>query len=258
MTGADTVFAAPAGSPVRLGPVALSLFVSSLAGIAEEMGAVLVHSSYSPNIKERRDCSCALYDASGRMFAQAEHIPVHLGAMHDSVRAVRERAPGAGDVFILNDPYTGGTHLPDITVVTPVDIDGEVIAYAVSRAHHSDVGGMSPGSMPSNSRTIFQEGIIIPPVRLVKGGVFVTEVLDLLLANVRTPEVRRVDLLAQIAANRVGSERLCTTRGALTEPTFCGPFSRKWWRTASDARVGHWKTCRTGRTCLREKSRGTG
>jgi N-methylhydantoinase B len=191
-----------------LDPVALSVFISSLAAVAEEMGAVLVHSSYSSNIKERRDCSCALYDASGRMVAQAEHIPVHLGAMHDSVRAVRLRSPAPGDVFVLNDPYEGGTHLPDVTVVTPVDVDGNVVGYAVSRAHHSDVGGMSPGSMPSNSRSIFQEGIIIPPLRLVRGGVLCNDLLEFFLANVRTPEIRRVDLLAQIAANNVGCERL--------------------------------------------------
>jgi N-methylhydantoinase B len=198
----------PTGPVRALDPVALSVFVSALAGIAEEMGAVLIRSSYSSNIKERRDCSCALFDEAGRMVAQAEHIPVHLGAMYDSVHAVRERSPEPGDVFVLNDPYAGGTHLPDITLVAPVDIDGEIVGYTVSRAHHSDVGGMTPGSMPSESRSIYEEGIVIPPLRLVRRGVLVDDLLELVLANVRTPEIRRVDLLAQAAANEVGAERL--------------------------------------------------
>jgi N-methylhydantoinase B len=189
-------------------PVSLSVFTSALAGIAEEMGAVLIRSSYSSNIKERRDCSCALFDEGGRMVAQAEHIPVHLGAMHDSVAAVRARAPQPGDVFILNDPYSGGTHLPDITLVAPVDVAGEIVGYTVTRAHHSDVGGMTPGSMPPDSRTIYQEGIIIPPLRLVRAGAYADDLLELLLANVRTPEIRRADLLAQIASCGVGADRL--------------------------------------------------
>src|SRR5581483_2332500 len=198
----------PVESRALLDPVALSVFVSALSGIAEEMGAVLVRSSYSSNIKERRDCSCALFDADGRMVAQAEHIPVHLGAMHEAVEAVRARSPEPGDVFIVNDPFSGGTHLPDITLVSPIDLSGEIVGYAVSRAHHSDVGGMTPGSMPSESRSIYQEGIVIPPLRLVRGGALVEEVLELVLANVRTPEIRRVDLLAQAAANTLGAERL--------------------------------------------------
>ena len=189
-------------------PVSLSVFTSALAGIAEEMGAVLIRSSYSSNIKERRDCSCALFDADGRMVAQAEHIPVHLGAMHDSVAAVRARAPQPGDVFILNDPYSGGTHLPDITLVASVDVAGEIVGYTVTRAHHSDVGGMTPGSMPPDSRTIYQEGIIIPPLPLVRAGAYADDLLELLLANVRTPEIRRADLLAQIASCGVGANRL--------------------------------------------------
>jgi N-methylhydantoinase B len=189
-------------------PVTLSVFVNALTGIAEEMGAVLVRSSYSSNIKERRDCSCALFDADGLMIAQAEHIPVHLGAMGDTVAAVIERSPSPGDVFIVNDPFAGGSHLPDITLVAPVDVDREIVAYTASRAHHSDVGGMTPGSMPAGSRTIFQEGIIVPPVRLVRYGEYVEDVLELVLANVRTPELRRADLYAQIAANEIGAERM--------------------------------------------------
>jgi N-methylhydantoinase B len=192
----------------RLDPVTLSVLASALSGIAEEMGAVLIRGSYSSNIKERRDCSTALFDAQGRMVAQAEHIPVHLGAMPEAVAAIMDRAPQPGDVFVINDPYSGGTHLPDITLVSPVAPDGEIIGYAVTRAHHSDVGGMRPGSAPSDSREIFQEGIIIPPVRLVRGSEYVVDVLDLLLANVRTPAIRRGDLRAQIAANQIAEQRI--------------------------------------------------
>jgi N-methylhydantoinase B len=192
----------------RLDPVTLSVLASALSGIAEEMGAVLIRGSYSSNIKERRDCSTALFDAQGRMVAQAEHIPVHLGAMPEAVAAIMDRDPQPGDVFVINDPYSGGTHLPDITLVSPVAPDGEIIGYAVTRAHHSDVGGMRPGSAPSDSREIFQEGIIIPPVRLVRGGEYVVDVLDLLLANVRTPVIRRGDLRAQIAANQIAEQRI--------------------------------------------------
>ena len=192
----------------RLDPVTLSVLASALAGIAEEMGAVLIRGSYSSNIKERRDCSTALFDARGRMVAQAEHIPVHLGAMPEAVAAIRRRNPEPGDVFAINDPYSGGTHLPDITLVSPVALEGEILGYAVTRAHHSDVGGMRPGSAPSDSREIYQEGIIIPPVRLVRGGDYVDDVLDLLLANVRTPTIRRGDLRAQIAGNQIAEERV--------------------------------------------------
>ena len=195
-------------SEVRLDPVTLSVLASALAGIAEEMGAVLIRGSYSSNIKERRDCSTALFDAKGRMIAQAEHIPVHLGAMPEAVEAVMRRNPERGDVFAINDPYSGGTHLPDITLVSPIAPADEVIGYAVTRAHHSDVGGMRPGSAPSDSREIFQEGIIIPPVRLVRGGEYVDDVLNLILTNVRTPAIRRGDLRAQIAANNIAEQRI--------------------------------------------------
>jgi N-methylhydantoinase B len=192
----------------KLDPVTLSVLASALAGIAEEMGAVLIRGAYSSNIKERRDCSTALFDAKGNMVAQAEHIPVHLGAMPEAVAAVMRRDPEPGDVFAVNDPYSGGTHLPDITLVSPVAYEGDIVGYAVTRAHHSDVGGMRPGSMPSDSREIFQEGIIIPPVRLVRDGAYVGDVLDLLLANVRTPGLRRGDLRAQIAANNIAETRV--------------------------------------------------
>ncbi|MGH7556755.1 MAG: hydantoinase B/oxoprolinase family protein, partial [Gemmatimonadota bacterium] len=181
---------------------------SALTGIAEEMGSLLVRSAYSANIKERRDCSTALFDAQGRMVAQAEHIPVHLGAMPEAVAAVIERDPEPGDVFALNDPYSGGTHLPDITLVSPIAPAGEIMGFGVTRAHHSDVGGSRPGSMPSGSQEIYQEGLIIPPVRLLRAGSYVDDVLDLVLANVRTPAIRRGDLRAQIAANRLAEDRI--------------------------------------------------
>jgi N-methylhydantoinase B len=189
-------------------PVTLSVMASALSGIAEEMGAMLIRGAYSANIKERRDCSAALFDAQGRMVAQAEHIPVHLGAMPEAVAAVMARAPEPGDVFVVNDPFTGGTHLPDLTLVSPLAHEGRIVAFAVTRAHHSDVGGMRPGSMPADSRDIYQEGLVIPPVRLVRAGEPVEEVMELLLANVRTPHVRRGDLRAQLAANRVAQDRL--------------------------------------------------
>jgi N-methylhydantoinase B len=192
----------------RLDPVTLSVLASALAGIAEEMGAVLIRGAYSSNIKERRDCSAALFDGQGRMVAQAEHIPVHLGAMPEAVAAVMQRDPRPGDVFAINDPFSGGTHLPDITLVSPLAPEGDVIGYAVTRAHHSDVGGMSPGSMPSNSREIYQEGLVIPPLRVLREGEEVADVLDLIMANVRTADVRRGDLRAQIAANRLAEVRL--------------------------------------------------
>ena len=195
-------------SEQRLDPVTLSVLASALAGIAEEMGAVLIRGAYSSNVKERRDCSTALFDREGRMVAQAEHIPVHLGAMPEAVAAVIEREPDPGDVFIVNDPYSGGTHLPDITLVSPISHADEIVGFAVTRAHHSDVGGMRPGSMPSDSRDLYQEGLVIPPLRLVRAGEYVRDVLDLILANVRTPEVRRGDLRAQIAANQLGERRL--------------------------------------------------
>lgn len=195
-------------SSAKLDPVTLSVLTSALSGIAEEMGAVLIRGAYSSNIKERRDCSTALFDAEGRMVAQAEHIPVHLGAMPEAVASVMEKDPEPGDVYALNDPYSGGTHLPDITLVSPVAVEEKILGYAVTRAHHSDVGGMSPGSMPSNSREVYQEGLIIPPVRLVHGGDYVEEMLDFILANVRTPALRRGDLRAQIAANRLAEIRV--------------------------------------------------
>jgi len=177
--------------------IQLQVIGAVLRAAAEEMGAVLVRSAFSANIKERRDCSTALFDDQGRMIVQAEHIPVHLGAMPEAVEAVRARDPRPGELYVLNDPYTGGTHLPDITIVSRVPC-----GFAVSRAHHADVGGMEPASLPAESRELYQEGVIVPPVLLDD------EVLTLLLANMRNPDERRGDLRAQIAAHRLAERRL--------------------------------------------------
>jgi N-methylhydantoinase B len=192
----------------RLDPVTLSVLSSALAGIAEEMGTLLVRSAYSSNIKERRDCSTALFDTEGHLVAQAEHIPVHLGAMPEAVAAVMARDPDPGDVLAINDPYSGGTHLPDVTLVSPIDVDGSRFGFAVTRAHHSDIGGMRPGSMPSDSREIWQEGLVIPPVRLVRRGQLDEDILAIIMANSRTPRLRRGDFQAQVAANRLAERRL--------------------------------------------------
>lgn len=198
-----------AGAP---DPIRLEVFKHLFAAIAEEMGEVLRRASYSPNIKERRDFSCALFNRRGEMIAQAAHIPVHLGSMPLSVaQAIREMTLEPGDVVILNDPFRGGTHLPDITLVSAVFVEAgggpQLFGFTASRAHHSDVGGMTPGSMPV-AREIYQEGIIIPPVKLMQRGELQPGVMDLILANVRTPDERSGDLWAQIAANRRGESRL--------------------------------------------------
>jgi len=192
-------------------PIALEIFKNLFISVAEEMGVTLGRPAYSPNIKERRDFSCACFLADGQMVAQAAHIPVHLGAMPASVRAALEAYDTwtPGDLVVLNDPYLGGTHLPDITMVSPVFAEGTETPpfFVASRAHHADVGGMSPGSMPLASE-IYQEGLIIPPVKLVDGGTMVQPLLDIILRNVRTPTERRGDLAAQVAAHRVGEGRL--------------------------------------------------
>jgi len=189
-------------------PIKLEIFKHMFAAIPEEMGAVLQKSSYSPNIKERRDFSCALFDAQGNMIAQAAHIPVHLGAMPLSVQQAIQTLPlDAGDVMIINDPYRGGTHLPDITLVSPVYVDGTLFGFAANRAHHADVGGMTPGSMPI-ARELYQEGLILPPVKLVEAGQINRGVWEIILANVRTPGERAGDLQAQLAANQRGVQRL--------------------------------------------------
>jgi N-methylhydantoinase B len=190
--------------------VELAVFQSAVHSIAEEMGAALRRTAVSPNIKERRDYSCAVFDAQHRVIAMGDHMPVHLGSMPMSVEAaVNALHLGRGDVAILNDPYAGGTHLPDITMVMPVFCGGveEASFYVASRAHHADVGGMFAGSM-GPAREIFQEGLRIPPVRLVRGGEIDRDLLAMVLLNVRTPAEREGDLVAQIGACKVGEQRL--------------------------------------------------
>src|SRR3954453_11431673 len=186
----------------------LQLIGAALRSIADEMGAVLVRSAFSANIKERRDCSTALFDRNGRMVAQAEHIPVHLGALPDAVAAVREHDPGPEDVFILNDPFAGGTHLPDITLVTRARV-----GFAVTRAHHADVGAREPGSLPADSTRLDEEGVVIPPTRLDDAT------LESIVGRMRNPDERRGDLNAQLAAHRLAEQRvadLCAARGKET------------------------------------------
>lgn len=192
--------------------ISLEIFKHLFASVAEEMGVTLGRTGYSPNIKERRDYSCALFLGDGRMLAQAAHIPVHLGAMPASVRAAMEHSAPLepGDVVILNDPYLGGSHLPDITLVSPIFVvkdHTEPDFIVASRAHHADIGGMSPGSMPLSTE-LFQEGIIIPPVKLVERGKLNQAVFDLIVRNSRTPGERRGDLSAQRATHEVGERRL--------------------------------------------------
>jgi N-methylhydantoinase B len=191
-------------------PITLEVLRNALEATAQEMGGVLKLTSFSPNIKERMDASCAIFDAKAQLVAQAEHVPIHLGSMlkavAPTVAAVGTLAPG--DVVIVNDPFVGGAHLPDITLVAPVHAQERLIGYVATRAHHSDVGGMEPGSMPGKSSEIFQEGIVIPPVRLYRAGELQADVMRMILANVRTAAERRGDLNAQLAAIRIGERRL--------------------------------------------------
>jgi N-methylhydantoinase B len=195
---------APPGSE-RLDPVTLQVLVGALRAACEEMGAVLVRAAHSANIKERRDCSTALFDAAGELVMQAEHIPVHLGSMPDAVAAIREQEQRPGDVWILNDPYRGGTHLPDITLISPVFAVGEggdLLGFAASRAHHADVGGPTPAGMPADSTRLEDEGVVIPPMRVDDAA------LRGLADQMRNPAQRVADLRAQRAANLTGERRL--------------------------------------------------
>jgi N-methylhydantoinase B len=193
-------------APVATDPVALQVLAGALRAICDEMGAVLIRSAHSANIKERRDASTALFDARGEMIMQAEHIPVHLGAMPAAVAAVLDERHAPERSWILNDPYAGGTHLPDITVITPVFAGGQVLAFAASRAHHADVGGPTPGSMPADSRTLDDEGVVISPRPLDD------DAIALFTTKMRQPEQRRADLRAQLAAGRVGVRSLLELR----------------------------------------------
>ena len=185
-----------------LDPVTLQVMIGGLRAACEEMGATLIRSAYSANIKERHDCSTALFDARGELAMQAEHIPVHLGSMPDAVAAVLGEEQRPGRTWILNDPYRGGTHLPDVTLISPVFVAGEQLGFAACRAHHADVGGPTPGGMPARSRSLAEEGVTIPPTAVEEG------VLEGLAARMRAPRQRLADLRAQAAANRVGELRL--------------------------------------------------
>jgi N-methylhydantoinase B len=189
--------------------ISLEVFKNLFASVAEEMGVTLQRAAFSPNIRERLDFSCAVFDAEARMVAQAAHIPVHLGSMPASVehaiRAFESFHPK--DVIVLNDPYRGGTHLPDVTMVSPIFAEGEIAYYVASRAHHADIGGMSPGSLPLSTE-LYQEGLIIPPVKLLYGGWISEGVMEIITANSRNPEERLGDIEAQLAAHRIGESRL--------------------------------------------------
>ncbi len=194
-------------------PVTLQVLAGALRAACEEMGAVLVRAAHSANIKERRDCSTALFDAGGELVMQAEHIPVHLGSMPDAVAAVLGEEQRPGEAWILNDPYRGGTHLPDITLISPVFSGDGLLGFAASRAHHADVGGPTPAGMPIASRRLEDEGVVIPPTRASD------EVLEDLAARMRNPRQRLADLRAQRAANLVGAERLAELCGRYGEAT---------------------------------------
>ena len=189
-------------SEPSLDPVALQVMTGALRAACDEMGAVLIRSAHSPNITERHDCSTALFDPRGELVMQAEHIPVHLGSMPDAVAVIVGEEHHEGDLWILNDPYRGGTHLPDITLISPVFHDGELLGFSASRAHHADIGGPTPGGMPALSRTLDEEGIVIPPTRADDA------VLSGLASQMRNPEQRLADLRAQRAANLTGISRL--------------------------------------------------
>ena len=191
-------------------PITLEIFNNLFSTICEEMGVVMCNSSFSTNIKERKDFSCAFFDSSGEMVAQAEHLPVHLASMSMSVKAALASVQMSdGDTVILNDPFQGGTHLPDITIVTPFFYSGskKPVFYVANRAHHSDVGGMSPGSM-CNATEIYQEGVRIPPVKIARGNIINKEIMNIITSNVRTPKEREWDIIAQISSNSIGKQRL--------------------------------------------------
>ncbi len=192
-------------------PIKLEIYRNLFFSIAQEMGTVLRRTAYSPNIKERRDYSCALFDDQGQLVAMGDHMPVHLGSMPLAVQAALDAFPlDPGDVVVLNDPFAGGTHLPDVTMVVPLyepSNPSRPVSFVACRAHHSDVGGISPGSMPL-STDIFQEGIRIPPLQLYERGKLNRDLLRLVLCNVRTPVEREGDLAAQVGSLKVGEKRV--------------------------------------------------
>jgi len=197
-----------------LDPIATEIVVSGLAYACEEMGVAVRNAAYSPNIKERLDLSCALFDADLRLLAQAEHIPVHLGSLPWGLRATvahivaSGEALRPGDQWVVNDPYLSGTHLNDVTVIRPIFVDGALFAYAANKAHHADVGGMTPGSMPPDARDLFAEGVVLPPLRVMRDDAVVAGTVELLQSNSRTPHTRAGDLRAQLAGNVTGERRV--------------------------------------------------
>lgn len=196
----------------ELNAVELEIARNRLTSVSEEVGTALIRTSYSPNIKDRRDCSAGIYDPQGHLITQAEHIPLHLGLMPTLIEnAIAEFGAEnirPGDVLITNNPYLGGSHLPDMCVITPVFVDEQLVAHVATMAHHVDVGGSTPGSMATDATEIFQEGIRVPPIRLFAGGQMQTEVMALMLMNIRTADKTRGDLMAQVSANRLGSRRV--------------------------------------------------
>jgi len=201
-------------------PIELPIVLGALHAACEEMGALLIRAAHSPNIKERRDCSSALFNARGEMIMQAEHIPVHLGAMPAAVAAVLDREQPPQRSWILNDPFAGGTHLPDITVISSAHVDGRLVGFAATRAHHADVGGSTPGSMPSDSHTLDEEGVLIAP------QVFATERIEEIAAAMRQPAERAADLRAQLAANLIGASRLQQLALGLGPSRFAGTMDQ--------------------------------
>lgn len=198
---------------MSMNPATLEVVRNSLVSIAEEMGMSMVRTAYSPGVKERRDCSCSIYECNGQMTSQAEHVPIHLGVMPQAVKEILKLFPKSSmnpkDAYIINDPYRGGNHLPDIIMVSPVFYQGKLFAFVGCMAHHSDVGGMRPRSMAGDATEIFQEGIRFPGLRLAVGGEFDEQILRFILANTRTPENVEGDLNAQLATNMLACKRLC-------------------------------------------------
>ena len=197
---------------IKVDPITVEVLSNAFMSIAEEMGGILVRTAYSTNIKERKDCSCAIFNAKGETIAQAEHIPVHLGSMLGIVKEITKKYDVSeirpGDMFVANDPYNGGgTHLPDITLAAPIFHDGEIVAYVANIAHHSDVGGRVPGSMSGDSTSIFQEGLRIPPTYIMREGKLIGDIMDIIKLNCRTAFERTGDIMAQVAANTIGAER---------------------------------------------------
>ncbi|MGZ3542724.1 MAG: hydantoinase B/oxoprolinase family protein, partial [Vulcanimicrobiaceae bacterium] len=197
-----------------LDPIVSEVVKSALIYASEEMGIAVRNSAYSPNIKERLDHSCALFDRRGRLIAQAEHIPVHLGSLpwglHATLDVIRREYGGvrSGEMWVVNDPYVSGTHLNDVTVIRPVFFNGVLVGYAANKAHHTDVGGMVPGSMSADAPELFAEGLVVPPIRLVEQDRVLALTVELFRANSRTPDARSGDLRAQVAGNYTGERRL--------------------------------------------------